>query len=178
VASYDPETGKQWWIIDGPTEQFVASLVYLEDELFLTAGFPTYHYMAINPDGSGNVTTTKVLWHHKPPEREGSYVPSPIAAGKWFFVVADKGWCNCFDARSGERRWLQQLGKRHSASPVLANGHLYFTADSGDTYVLKASDRFEVVSKNPLGEDVYASPAVAHGQIFIRGDMHLFCIGK
>ncbi len=178
VASYDPDTGKQWWIIDGPTEQFVASLVYLDDELFLTAGFPTYHYMAINPDGSGNVTTTKVLWHHKPPTREGSYVPSPIAGGKWFFVVADDGWCNCFDARGGERRWLERLGKHHSASPVLADGHLYFTADDGVTYVLKVSDHFEVVAKNPLGEYCYASPAVSHGQLFIRGENHLFCIGK
>jgi outer membrane protein assembly factor BamB len=178
VASYDPDTGWPWWIIDGPTEQFVSSLVYLDGVLFLTAGFPTYHYVGISPDGEGDVTATKVLWHHKPPAREGAYVPSPIAHDRWFFAVSDEGWCNCFEAKTGERKWLHKLGRHHSASPVLADGLLYFTADEGETYVLRAGDRFELVSKNPLGEEVHASPAVAHGQIFLRGDGHLFCIGK
>jgi outer membrane protein assembly factor BamB len=178
VASYDPDTGKQWWIIDGPTEQFVSSLVFLDNTFFLTAGFPTYHYMGIRPDGSGNVTNTHVAWHHEPPAREGAYVPSPIACGRWFFAVSDEGWCNCFEARTGRRKWLERLGRHHSASPVLAGGHLYFTADNGDTYVVKASDDFEVVSKNLLGEECRASPALSHGQIFIRGERHLFCVGK
>src|SRR5207302_3093093 len=55
VASYDPETGKQHWIIDGPTEQYVASLVFADGVLFLTCGFPQYHNMGILPDGMGNV---------------------------------------------------------------------------------------------------------------------------
>ncbi len=179
VASYDPDTGRQHWILDGPTEQYVASLVYLDDLFFLTTGFPEFHYMGIRPDGAGNVTKSHVLWHHaKVPAREGSYVPSPVAQGHWFFVVSDQGLCNCFEAKSGARKWLKQLGKHHSASPVAANGLLYFTADDGVTWVLRASDTFEVVSKNPLGEEVYASPAVARGQIFLRGEKHLFCVGK
>ncbi len=178
VTSYDPDTGKLLWIIDGPTEQFVASLVYLDDVLFLTAGFPTYHYMGIRPDGSGNVTATHVLWHHKPPSREGSYVPSPVAHGHWFFVVSDDGWANCFEAKSGKRMWLERLGRHHSASPVCAGGILYFTADNGETFVLKASDKFEIVARNSVGEECYASPAVSGGQIFLRGTRHIFCIGK
>ncbi len=179
VASYDPDTGKPWWIIDGPTEQFVSSLVFLDNTFFLTAGFPTYHYLGIRPDGAGNVTDTHVAWHHQVKNaREGAYVPSPIAYSKWFFAVSDDGILNCFEARGGEWKWKKQLGKHHSASPVLAGGHLYFTADNGDTYVLKAAEAFELVGVNPLGEEVFSSPAVADGQIFIRGDKHLFCIGK
>jgi outer membrane protein assembly factor BamB len=179
VAGYDPDTGKRWWIIDGPTEQFVSSLVFLDNTFFLTAGFPTYHYMGIRPDGEGNVTRTHVAWHHEVKNsRQGAYVPSPIAFDKWFFAVSDDGVLNCFDAKGGEWKWHEKLGKHHSASPVLADGHLYFTADNGDTYVLKAGEKFEVVGVNPLGEEVYSSPAVAGGQLFIRGDKHLFCIGK
>ncbi|MDB5335550.1 MAG: outer rane biosis protein BamB, partial [Planctomycetaceae bacterium] len=63
VASYDPRTGVRQWIIDGPTEQFVASLVYQHDLLFVTGGFPERHIMAINPTGTGNVTKTNVVWH-------------------------------------------------------------------------------------------------------------------
>ncbi|MEX2187981.1 MAG: PQQ-binding-like beta-propeller repeat protein, partial [Pirellulales bacterium] len=62
VASYDPDTGKRHWIIDGPTEQFVASMVYDGKLLFLTAGFPEHHILAIRPDGHGNVTDTHVVW--------------------------------------------------------------------------------------------------------------------
>ncbi|HEX5270069.1 MAG TPA: PQQ-binding-like beta-propeller repeat protein [Gemmataceae bacterium] len=172
VASYDPDTGKQWWMFDGPTEQFVSSPVYLDGLFFLTAGFPTYHYMGIRPDG-------EVAWHHKVKNaREGAYVPSPIAFDRWFYAVSDDGILNCFEAKGGEWLWKKQLGKHHSASPVLAGGYLYFTADSGDTYVLKAGESFELVGVNALGEDVYASPAAADGQMFLRGDKHLFCIGK
>jgi outer membrane protein assembly factor BamB len=179
VASYDPDTGKQWWIIDGPTEQFVSSPVFLDDTFFLTAGFPTYHYMGIKPDGSGNVTETGVAWHHQVRNsREGAYVPSPIACGKWFYAVSDDGILNSFEAKGGEWKWKKQLGKHHSASPVLAGGRLYFTADNGDTYVLKAGEAFDLENVNPLGEEVYGSPAAAGGQLFLRGDKHLFCIGK
>jgi outer membrane protein assembly factor BamB len=178
VASYDPDTGKLLWIIDGPTEQFVSSLVLLDDILFLTAGFPTYHYMGIRPDGQGNVTKSHVLWHVKPPKREGAYVPSPIAQGRWFFAVSDDGWLSCFEARTGERPWVERLGRHHSVFLDHAAGPLFYTADEGDTYVFKPADKFALVSKNPIGEECYASPAVSRGQIFLRGLHHLYCIGR
>ena len=65
VTSYDPDTGKLIWIIKGPTEQYVASLVYGEGLFFLTTGFPEYHNMAIRPDGVGDITKTHVVWHEK-----------------------------------------------------------------------------------------------------------------
>src|SRR5262249_39195576 len=152
-----------------PTEQFVASLVYQDDVLFLTAGFPTYHLMGIRPDGAGNVTQTHVLWHDsKCGQRGASYVPSPIAHGHYFFVVSDVGYATCLETRTGNKRWTARLGTHHSASPVSVGEYLYFTADDGITYVLKAGPTFEVVSKNELGEECYASPAVSRGQLFIR----------
>jgi hypothetical protein len=63
VASYDPDTGEQHWLIDGPTEQYVASLVYNGELLFMTCGFPDRFIQAIRPDGRGNVTDTNVLWN-------------------------------------------------------------------------------------------------------------------
>ncbi|MCP4730034.1 MAG: PQQ-binding-like beta-propeller repeat protein, partial [Roseibacillus sp.] len=74
VASYDPDTGKQHWVIDGPTDQFVASLVYNGDLLFMTCGFPQLHMLGIDPRGSGNVTRTHVRWRTR---KDPSYVPSP-----------------------------------------------------------------------------------------------------
>ncbi len=178
VTSYDPDTGKLLWIIDGPTQQYVASPVYTEGLLFITAGFPEYHNMAIRPDGSGNVTKTHVAWHEKVNPLKAAYVPSPAAFGKYFYVITDKGVLNGFEAKTGTRLFMEQLGTHHSGSPIVADGHLYMTDDDGITYVLKAGPRFELVRRNPLGERCFSSPAVAHGQIFIRTEGHLVCIGK
>ena len=178
VASYDPDSGKQIWLIDGPTEQYVASLVYGQGLLFLTTGFPEYHNMAIRPDGTGNITKTHVAWHEKKtPAHKAAYVPSPIACDKCFYVISDKGYLNCFDAKTGKRLWLEQLGRHHSASPVLADGRLYLTDDDGITYVLRPGPTFDLISRNELGDACYASPAIAQGQIFIRTSHYLWCIG-
>lgn len=175
VASYDPDTGKQIWLIDGPTEQFVASLVYLNDILFMTCGFPTYHIMGIRPDGQGNVTKSHVLWHSTQAQ---AYVPSPIAHDQYFFMVNDNGIASCWEAATGKMLWKERLGKHHSASPVLAEGRAYFLDDDGNMFVLEASKDFKVISRNALEEESYASPAISQGQVFVRTLNHLYCIGK
>lgn len=179
VASYDPDTGKQHWVIDGPTEQFVASLVYNEklNLLFMTCGFPEKHMLAIRPDGTGNVTDTAIVWH----ETVGaSYVPSPIAIGDYFLVVADNGVASCFLAKTGERMWRERLGEtdKHSASLLAANGLAYFTSDRGVVTVVKPGPVLDIVAQSEVGEEVYASPAVYGNQLFVRGVDHLFCIGQ
>ncbi len=179
VAGYDPDTGKQIWIIDGPTEQYVASLVYTEGILCMSAGYPEYHLMGIRPTGVGNVTKTAIVWHKR---RGAAYVPSPIAHGPYFFVVSDRntsenGMVSCIEAKTGKRIWMERLGRHFSASPVWAGDYLYFLDDDGTTHVLKAGPKFEVVSRNPLGEQSRASPAISQGQIFIRAEKQLYCIG-
>jgi hypothetical protein len=179
VAAYDPDTGRQLWLIDGPTEQYVASLVYGEGLFFLTCGYPQYHLMGIRPDGRGNITGTEfIAWHEKGSGRYIAYVPSPIAQGKWFFVVSDEGYLTCLEARSGKHLWTERLGRRHSASPVAAGGLLYFPDDDGVTYVVRAADRFDLVAKNSVDEECYASPAVSGGQLFLRTVGHVYCIGE
>src|SRR5262249_40131365 len=163
--------------VDGPTEQYVASMVYADGVFFLTAGYPTYHLVAIRPDGTGNVTNTHVLWHDTKLSKGAGYVPSPIAHGKYFFNVNDNGLATCREARTGAEPWREQLGKHHSASPVSVGEHLFFLDDDGTTWVLKAGPKFEVESRNELGEECYASPAISRGQIFIRTLEHLYCIG-
>ena len=175
VASYDANTGENIWTIDGPTEQFVASMVETKGIVFLTAGFPTYHLLAINPDGHGNVTKTKVLWHD---HRGAGYVPSPIAAGDDFFVVSDDGIGTCWQAETGKMMWKHRLGPHHSTSAVSANGNLYFLGDNGEMFVFKASEKWEPIATNALEEECHASPAISDGKIFIRSIHHLWCIGK
>jgi outer membrane protein assembly factor BamB len=177
VASYDPDTGKQIWIIDGPTEQFVASMVYAEGVFFITGGFPEWHVLGIKPDGQGNVTSSHILWRDAGKDI-CSYVPSPVAWGPHFFIVSDVGNATCFDAKSGKRLWKEKLGRHHSASPVAAGGNLYFPDDAGITHVVKAGSTFELVAKNEVGEECYASPAFSRGRIYLRTAKSLFCIGE
>ena len=176
VASYDPRTGKQLWLIDGPTEQFVASPVYHEPSglVLITGGFPDHHILAIRPDGMGNVTKTHIAWR----TTEGAaYVPSPICEGDYFLVVEDGGIAHCFNARTGELAWKQRLGEQH-ASLVSAEGNVYFLNDKGVTHVVRPGQQYTVVATNELGEKCFASPAISRGQIFIRTDKNLVCVGK
>ncbi|MBI1831708.1 MAG: PQQ-binding-like beta-propeller repeat protein [Planctomycetes bacterium] len=179
VTSYDPENGAPIWIIKGPTEQYVASLVYGDGLLFLTAGFPDYHNLTIRPDGKGDITDTHIQWHEsKTVHKNAAYVPSPLFADRHFYVISDIGWLSCFESKTGKRTFIEKLGKHHSGSPILANGHIYLTDDQGVTYVLKTGGGSDVLNRNPLGDECYSSPAVSQGQIFIRTLEHLFCIGK
>lgn len=173
VASYDPDTGEQHWVIDGPTEQFVASLVYNEELelLFMTCGFPQKHMLAIRPHGSGNVTKTHVAWRDT---AGASYVPSPIAMGDYFLVVADNGVASCFVAETGERHWRERLPGGHSASIISANGLAYFFSDEGALSVLKPGPEFTVLEQSELGEKVSASPAVYDHHLYVRGHEHLY----
>lgn len=174
VASYDPHTGKQIWMLDGPTEQFVASLVYNKGLIFMTGGFPDHHIMAIDPRGSGKITNdSHVKWHYT---KNDSYVPSPIACGDYFLLVSDKGVGTCYDAVSGAIQWQEKLGTHYSASLVAANGLVYFLDDQGLMKVIKPGPKLEVVAENNLDEDTFASPAISQGRMLIRGTDSLYCI--
>jgi len=179
TTSYDPDTGKLIWIMKGPTEQFVASPVYGDGLFFLTAGFPTYHNWAIRPDGEGDITATHVAWHEsKTSANKASYVPCPLAVPGCFYMISDLGPLSCFEAKTGKRLWMEELGRHHSGSPVLADGRVYLTDDDGITYVLKAGGTYELLARNALNDKCFSSPAVSQGQIFIRTNKHLWCIGK
>jgi outer membrane protein assembly factor BamB len=176
VASYDPDTGKQIWIIDGPTEQFVASLVYNEKAglLFMTGGFPEHHILAIRPDGQGNVTDTHIEWRTN---KGVAYVPSPISEDEYFLVVSDSGVAHCFEAETGNILWEERM-REHHASLVSAEGNVYFINDFGVMRVVKPGEEYDLLAESEFEEKVFASPAMSEGQIFVRGGSHLFCVGK
>ena len=176
VASYDPRTGRRHWIIDGPTEQFVASVVHnpRHDMLFVTGGYPDLHILGVKPGGRGNITQTHIAWRTK---KGVSYVPSPISSGDYFVVVSDSGIASCFHAASGELQWQERIGPHAHSSIVAANGLVLATTDDGVTTVIKPGPVFEVIARNPLGEACYSSPAISAGRVFVRGAKHLFCFG-
>jgi outer membrane protein assembly factor BamB len=90
------------------------------------------------------------------------------------FCVSDAGIASCVDVHSGEVKWSERLAGNFSASPVTAEGRIYFQNESGAMFVVKASSVYELLATNELGEKTLASPAVIDGALFIRGENHLF----
>jgi hypothetical protein len=176
ITGYDPLTGKQLWVKDSETMKFVATVAFTEGLIFATGTSPVATLVAIDPTGSGNVTGTHVKWSES---KAAAYVPSPLAFGKHLFVLSDNGTATFMLAKSGKKLWTERLGSRHhDASPLLVNGLIYCLADDGTMYIVKPGDELEVVSKNTIGEDCHATPAISDGQIFIRAAGNLWCIGK
>ncbi len=173
VAGFDPSSGERLWWVEGPTEQFVASMVFDHKHFYLTAGFPTYHVMAIRPGGDRDVTESHVAWHVNDAK---SYVPSPVVVDDMLFVADDRGIAHCFDTDDGRHLWRERLGPHFSASLVTANKRVYFTADDGTTTVVEADREAKILQTNELGQRVYASPAISDGRIYLRGTDDLFCI--
>ncbi len=176
VASYDPNDGKLIWTIDGPTEQFVASLVHSEKTgwLYMTGGFPDHHLLAIKPDGTGNVSETHIPWRTN---KGVAYVPSPIIEGDHLLIVSDSGIGHCFDAKTGDILWEERM-REHHASLVSAEGLVYFLNDFGFSRAVKPGAKYECVTESEIGEKVFASPALSKGQMFIRSDKSLMCFQR
>ena len=175
VTSFDPRDGSRHWTVEGPTEQFIASMVFDGRLFFVAAGFPTYHVMAIDPLGQGDVTDSHVVWHVTTAR---CYVPSPVVVGDYLLVADDRGTANCFDTATGRRLWQIRLGKHYSSSLVTADGLVYFQADDGITKVVKPGPQPKIIAENRLGEYCYASPAISNGQLFFRAEQNLYCISS
>ena len=113
---------------------------------------------------------------------ENSFASStPACDGERVYVVDDRlGFASCWDVKTGKEYWKEKLGGAtgYHASAVAAEGRVYFTNDAGVTFVVKAEGELDVLAKNAIGEKVYASPAFSDGDIFHRGEKHLWCIGK
>ncbi len=176
VASFDPDTGQQFWKVNGPSQEFVATPVYSERAglVFVSSSWPKRVLLAIRPDGRGDVTETHIAWRDT---KGAPYVPSMIVADDYLFSVNRGGTAFCYEAATGEVLWQEKLG-RHHASPVLVGGRIFFINDNGQVNVIKPDREFECVATYELGESCYASPAISDGQVFVRGFHHLFCFGR
>jgi outer membrane protein assembly factor BamB len=175
VASYDPETGKLIWSCAGPAEVTACTPACSDTLVFATGGYPEKELLAIRADGSGDVTTTHVVW------RTGkgvAYVPSPLYHHGYLYVVADGGLLTCFEAATGKQVWQERLPGAFTSSLVLVGDLLYATNEAGRTYVVKAGPKFELVATNDLGDGVLATPTVCGGRVFLRTSHDLYCLGS
>jgi outer membrane protein assembly factor BamB len=177
VAGYDLADGHEIWRVRyGEGYSVITRPVFAHGLLFVTSSYNRSVLYAIKPAGAkGDVTDTHVAWKH---DKGVPNTPSPLVGGEELYLVSDSGIATCLDARTGNVHWSERLGGGFSASPVLAEGRVYFQNEEGISTVLKAGKTFEVLARNELGERTLASPAVADNAIFLRSKSHLWRIGK
>lgn len=178
VIAYDPATGAELWRHKGLESNAIPSPVANSDMAFLVAGFPAKVAYALRLGQSGDLTgTPNVSWTYA---KGTAYVPSPILYGDYLYLTTDRGILTCIDAKTGEVKYEGgriPIPATFTASPVAFEGKILMTSEDGDTFIVKAGPKHEILGTNSVGEPVYASPAIADGHIFIRGEKNIYCIG-
>jgi len=178
IRSYDLSTGKELWRCGGMTVNPIPSAVAADGIVYVMSGYQGAAAVAISLDAEGDVTSQPaVRWKHT---RGTPYVPSPVLWGNRICFTAGKtNQLTLLDLASGkpliDRERLTSADEFY-ASPIAAAGRLYLVDRSGTTFVLKQSDRLEVLAVNRLDDPIDASPVAVGKQLFLRGDKYLYCV--
>ena len=179
VTSYDPITGRELWRCGGTTYEVIPTPVVGYGMVFCSSGRagPT---LAIKPGGSGDVSRTHLAWESP---RGSPFVPSPILYGEQLYMINDMASIvTSLSATTGQSLWQGRLGvaqrEGFSASPVAVDGKIFFTNDDGETFVLRAGPKFELMHVNQLGESILASPALVDGRWYFRAQRNLYAVGR
>jgi outer membrane protein assembly factor BamB len=176
AAAYDPRSGKEIWRVSyGDGFSNVPRPVYGQGLVYIATGFQEPSLLAVRVDGTDDVTRTHIAWTR---QRAAPLTPSPLLAGDELYIVNDVGIASCLNAKTGEAYWVQRLGGNYSASPVLADGRIYFRSEEGAATVIAAGKAFRKLATNVIDGETLASMAVSDGSIFIRTDSQLYRIGE
>jgi hypothetical protein len=183
IRGYDADTGKELWTLGPNSEVTCTTPVSAHGLIFVTAGYPPVQPIyAIKVGSSGDLTlkdgkqsSDTIAWST---QRGGVYLPSPIVYGDHLYTVNNNGILTAYEAKSGQRIYQQRVGEggAFTASPIAAAGKLYIATEDGDIFVVKAGPQYELIAKNPVGEAILATPALAGDLLIVRGAKHLFAI--
>jgi outer membrane protein assembly factor BamB len=172
AIAYEPRTGKELWQVRyGEGFSNVPRPVYGHEMVFICTGFHEPSLLAVRVDGRGDVTKTHVAWALK---RGVSLTPSPLLIGDELYLISDNGIATCVDAKTGAEHWRMRVGGRHSASPIYADGRIYFLSEEGESAVIAPGKQFKLLARNQLDGETLASMAVSEASIFIRSRTHLY----
>ncbi|MBT4864898.1 MAG: PQQ-binding-like beta-propeller repeat protein [Planctomycetaceae bacterium] len=175
VQAFDPAGGKLLWSVYSKGEGVTPSLITGGGLIFTSSGFEAPTIRAIRPGGKGDVTKTHIAWEQK---KGVPTLASLLYLEPHLYAITADGVVACFQGKTGELVSQNRVGGKHWASPIYADGHIYFVNEEGLTTVIKASPKFEIVARNNIPEHTQATPAISQGQIFLRTAGKLYCIGK
>lgn len=191
MGGYDPSTGKEIWRMSGGGGIPVPAPVVAGDLALFTSnhrpirdedrGQPIY---AVRSSARGDITIPKesdagefVAWAKS---GRGNYMQTPLVYQDLAYFCKDNGVAICFDLQTGDTKWQSRLGDGSTgftASPVAADGKIYWTSEQGDIHVIAAGPEHKELAVNPLGEICMATPAISEGILYFRTRSHLVAIG-
>ncbi len=172
--SYHPITGEELWFVRyGDGFSNVPRPVFGQGLVYLCTGFYGPKLLAVRVDGKGDVTSSHIAWNY---DRGVPLTSSPLLAGDQLYMVSDNGIASSLDAKTGRMNWRQRLPGSYSASPVFADGKVYFLSEEGETTVIAAGREFRRIASSRLDGRFLASMAVSSGALYLRSDTHLYRI--
>jgi outer membrane protein assembly factor BamB len=185
ARGYDPLTGAELWRLSRHSEITVPTPIFGAGLIFVTSGYrPVQPIYAIRPGATGDISlkdgktaNDAIAWSKS---AGGPYMPTPIVYGEYLYVCSNAGILTCYEAKTGKEVYKQRMGGQggYTASPVAADGKLYFTSEQGGVRVVRAGPKYELLAVNPLGDVCLATPAISDGMIFVRTEHYLMGIGR
>ena len=170
IRGFDPKTGRELWrLSDNLTQVKVPTPIVSGDLVIVTGGYPPggRPIYAIRSGGSGELGLNALAWRT---DRGAPYTSTPLLYDDLLYVVTDNGILSAYDPASGQRVYQQRVGNAggFSASPVAAAGRIYLSSEEGEIFVVRAGRTFELLSTNPMGEIVMATPALSGDMLIVR----------
>jgi outer membrane protein assembly factor BamB len=186
LTAHSAANGKLLWSCGGfnpaRTEYWpaIASPVIVDDLVIVPVGRDDRprqsRIHAVRLGGSGDVTDTHRVWKR---EDLGVFVSTPAEYQGRVYLLRHRGEVVCLDPKTGQTFWdaaFPRASAPYYASPLIANGILYAAREDGVVFAARVGDKFELLSENPMGERIVASPVPTHNRLLLRGDDHLFCV--
>lgn len=173
ITAFDPATGEELWWFKYDGYSVIPKPVYAHGLIYLCTSYNNSKLHVIRPGGQGDVTETNEVWSAP---KIAPHTPSPLIVGDELYLVTDKGIATCHDAKSGEQLWLERIGGKYSASPIYADGKIYFLSEEGVTTIIKPGKSYNEVAKNELGERTLASFGIVDHALLIRSENALYRI--
>ncbi|MFM7037743.1 MAG: PQQ-binding-like beta-propeller repeat protein [Planctomycetaceae bacterium] len=175
--SYDAETGRELWTIRHDDFNASSPPLFHNGHAILNTGSRSSNLLSVKLEAStrGDVSSSHVVWNR---DKGNSDLSAPVLVGNRIYSTANNGVVTSVNADTGEEVWKGRIDGTFTASPIATSEHVYFCNEEGTTYVIKASDTFEIVARGTLTEGQRASPAAADGRLFLRTFQSLYAIGK
>jgi outer membrane protein assembly factor BamB len=186
IRGYDPSTGKELWRLGGSSKITAPTPIFTDDYILVASGRRDEKpIFVIRPGSRGDITladgatsNNSVVWSKR---GRGPYMPTPIIYNGIAYVLGNDGIFDAYELATGNEVYRQRIphkGSGFSASPVIADGHIILSSEDGDMFVVPAGRSFSVSTANPMGEALMATPAIVGGTMYVRGEKHLFAVGK
>ncbi len=186
IYGYNPETGQELWRLGGSSKITTPTPVFFEDLIIVCSGRrPEAPIFAIKIGANGDIslkdkeTSNEFITWSK--IRRGPYMPTPIIYRGNLYTLQNQGFLDCYELESGKELYRERTphaGGGFSASPVAADGKIYLSSEDGDIFVVRCGPEFDLVAANSMGERLMATPAISEGTMYVRGELHLFAIGR